>query len=76
MKHNLQLPKQTIGQNQAKLFEMFIYASKIVPGDAQMNELNFEKINVCWTSHENGNTKISSEETSIARELALVILQH
>ena len=67
MKHNLLLPKQTASQNQAKLFEMFIYTSKIVPGDAQTNESNFEKINLWRASHVNGNTKISSEETSTAR---------
>ena len=31
MKYNSPLPKQTTGQNRAKLLKMFIYISKIAP---------------------------------------------
>ena len=61
------------GQNEAKLFKMFIYISKIAPYP-QANKSNFEKIYLWRISHANGNTKISSAETSVAKELALVIL--
>ena len=52
---------------------MFINISKIVPWDPQTNELDFEKIDLWRISHANGNTKISSKETSAAKELVLVI---
>ena len=42
MQYNTTLYKQTTGQNQAKLFKMFIYISMIVPWDSQVNESNFE----------------------------------
>ena len=41
---------------------------------SKLNESNFEKINLWQIIHANGNTKISSVETSIAKELVLVIL--
>ena len=75
MQHNSPLPKQITGQNQVELFKMFIYISKIVPRDPQANKSNFEKINRWQISHANGNTEISSAETLVAKELALVILQ-
>ena len=50
---------------------MFIHISKIVPGDLQANELNFEKMNLWQISNAKGNT---SAETSVAKELALLIL--
>ena len=75
MQHNSSLYKQTTGQNQAKLFEMFIYISKIVPRDSQANESNFEKIDLWRISHANRTTKTSSVETSMAKELTLVILR-
>ena len=74
MQHNSSLHKQMTGQNPAKLFKMFIYLSKIVPRDAQANESNFEKFDLWWILHENRNTKISSVETLVAKELVLVIL--
>jgi len=43
VKFNSPLPRQTAGQNQAKLLEMFIYISKIVPQNAQANESNLRK---------------------------------
>ena len=74
MQHNSSLYKQT-GQNQAKLFKMFTYISKIVPWDPQANESNFEKIDLSMgISHANGNTK-TSEESLVAKELVLVILK-
>ena len=54
---------------------MFIYILKIVSWDAQANKLNFEKIDLWQIAHANGNTKISSLETSVAKELVLIILQ-
>ena len=74
MQHNLSLHKQMTGHNQAKLFQMFIYISKIVPWDPHANESNFEKIDLWHISHANGNTKISSKEILVAKELVLVIL--
>ena len=73
MQHNLPLHKQTtvrIKRNFSKC--LFIYISKIVPQDPQANESNFEKIDLWWISHANRNTKISSVETSVVKELALV----
>ena len=75
MQYNLSLPKQTTGQNQVKLLEMFIYTSKIVPWDPQENESKLEKINLWQISHANGKTKNYSVETSVAKELVLVILR-
>ena len=75
MQPNSSLYKQTTGQNRAKLFKMFIYISKIVPRDSQANESNFEQINLWQISHANWTTKTSFVETSIAKELALVILR-
>ena len=75
MQYNLSLYKQTTGQNRAKLFEMFIYISKIVPRDSQANELNFEKIDLWRISHANRTAKTPFVETSIAKELALVIIR-
>ena len=63
------------GQNRTKLFEMFIYISKIVPQDSQANESNFEKIDPWRISHANRIAKTPSVETSIAKELTLVILR-
>ena len=63
MQHNWSLHKQTTGQNRTKLFEMFIYISKIVPRDSQANESNFEKINLWWISHGNRASKTPSVET-------------
>ena len=63
MQHNSPLPKQMACRNRAKLFEMFMYISKIVPWDPQANESNFEKIHLWRISHANGSTKISSVET-------------
>ena len=54
---------------------MFIYISKIVPRDSQANESNFEKIDLWWISHANRTAKTPSAETSIAKELVLVILR-
>ena len=54
---------------------VFIYISKIVSRDPQANKLNFKKIDPWWISYANRNTKISSVETSIAKEFMLVILQ-
>ena len=45
---------------------MFIYISKIVPGDSQANESNFEKIDLWWTLHANRTTETSAE-TSVAK---------
>ena len=53
---------------------MFIYISKIVPWNLQANESNFEQIDLWWISDANGNTKISSVETLVAKEPVLVIL--
>ena len=75
MPYNSSLYKQTTGQNRAKLFEMFIYISKIFPLDSQANESNFEKIDLWQISHANRTTKTPSVETSIAKELALVIIR-
>ena len=75
MQYNLLLPRQTTGQNHAKLLEMFICISIIVPWDPQANKSDFEKIDLWGISHANGNTKTSSEETSVAKELMLVILK-
>ena len=75
MQHNSSLYKQMTGQNQTKLFKMFIYISKIVPRDSQANELNFEKIGLWQISHANRTAKTPSVEISIAKELALVILR-
>ena len=54
---------------------MFIYMSKIVPRDSQANESNFEKIDLWRISYANRTAKTLSVETSIAKELALVILR-
>ena len=75
MQYNSSLYKQTTGQNRAKLFEMFIYISKIVPRDSQVNESNFEKIDLWRISHTNRTAKAPFVETSIAEELALVIMR-
>ena len=39
------------------------------PMDPQANELNFQKINLCWIPHAKRNTKISSVDTLLAKEL-------
>jgi len=44
MQYNSLLPRQTVGQNQAKLFDLFNYISKIVPWSAWVAESNFQKI--------------------------------
>ena len=77
MQHNLSLYKQMTGQNRTKLFDMFIYISKIVPQDSQANERNFEKINLWRISQANRTAKTLSVsvETSIAKERALLILR-
>ena len=72
MQHNSLLPKQMAFQNRMKLFKMFMYILKFV---SQANESDFEKIDLLQISHVNGNTKISSVETLVAKELALVILR-
>ena len=69
------VPGLKTGQSQAIVFKMLIYISKIVPWDAQVNESNFEEINLWRISHTNGNTKISFVDTSVAKELVLVILE-
>ena len=74
MQHNLSLYKKTTGQNWAKLLEIFIYISYTIPWNSQANESNFEKIDLWWISHANGNTKISYVETLVAKEPELVIL--
>ena len=43
--------------------------------DVQANDSNFEKIDLWQILHANGNTKISSVETSVVKELVLVIQQ-
>ena len=75
MQHYLSLYKQMTGQNRTKLFEMFIYISEIVTRDLQANKSNFEKINLWRISHASRTAKTPSVETSIAKELALVILR-
>ena len=75
MQYNSSLYKQTTGQNRAKLFKMFIYISKIVPQDSQANETNFEKIDLWRISHANRTAKTPFVDTSIAKELALVIIR-
>ena len=75
MQLNSSLYKQTTGQNQTKLCKMFIYISKIVPRDSQVNESNFEKIDLWWISQANRTAKTPSVETSMAKERALVILR-
>ena len=75
IKCNSPLPKQTTGQNRAKLLKMFIYITKIVPLDPQGSESNVEKIDLWRISHANWNTKISSVETLVAKELVLLLLQ-
>ena len=62
------------GQNRTKPFEIN-NISKIVPRDSQANESNFEKINLWRNSQANRTAKTPSVETSIAKELALVILR-
>ena len=57
---------------------MFIYISKIVPRDPQENESNFEKIDLWWISHVNGNIKIfcrnfSSQRTCAGNSTALTL---
>ena len=49
--------------------------SKIVPWNAQANDTNFEKIVLWQLSQVNWSSKAFSEETSIAKELVLLILQ-
>ena len=56
------------GLNQAKLLDMFRYYIEDCP---MINESNCEKFVLWRISHANGNTKISSVETSVAKELAL-----
>ena len=73
MQHNLSLYKQTTGQK--KLFENFIYISKIVPRDLHANESNFEKIDLWRILHANRSAKTPSTETSVAKELVSVILR-
>ena len=73
MQHNSSLYKQTTGQNQTKVFEMFIYISEIVLQDSQANESNFEQIDLWRISHANRTAKTLSVETSIAKELVLKI---
>ena len=75
MQYNLPLSRQMTGQKHAKLLEVFIYIYKIAPWDPQANESNFEKIDLWGILHAKGNTKSSSEETPVAKELVLVILK-
>jgi len=44
MQYNSLVPRQTAGQNQTKLLNMFNYISKIVPWSTRVTETNFEKI--------------------------------
>ena len=75
MKCNSPLPKQTTGQNQAKLLKMFIYITKIVPLDPQGSQSNVEKIDLWRISHANWNAKISSLGTLVAKEPVLLLLR-
>ena len=73
MQNNSRLPKQTTGQNQAKLLLMFICISKM------SHEINKQKNQALKTqsvgiSHANWSIKTSSEETQVAKELVLEIL--
>ena len=62
MQHNSSLYKQTTGQNQPKLFKMFII-------DCPMKFTSkWIKINLWRISHANGNIKTSSVETLVAKE--------
>ena len=56
---------------------MFIYniISKIVPRDSKAIESNFDKIDLWQISQANRTAKTPSVETSITKELALVILR-
>ena len=49
--------------------------SKIVPRDSQTNESNFEKIDLWGISQASRTAKTPSIETSIPKELALIILR-
>jgi len=62
------------GQNQAKFLEMFNYITKIVPQNAQANELNFEKI-ILGLLQASWYPKNFFEETLIIKELVLAILK-
>ena len=72
MQYNSPLPKQMTGLNLGKFLEMFIYISKIVPQDPQGNESKLEKIDQWQISHANRNTKNSSVETLVVKELVIV----
>ena len=61
------LPKQTTGQNQAKLLKMFIYNHK------QMNQTLRKSI--FGGSHMQTGTPRQAEETPVVKELVLVILK-
>jgi len=54
MQYNSPLPRQTAGQNQAKLLDMFNYISKIVPWSAWVTETNFEKIAYASSGKQDG----------------------
>ena len=75
MQYNLPLPRQTTGQNYAKLLLcFFIYPRLSHEIHLQMNQTL--QRSVFWgISHANGNTKTLSEETSVAKDLVLVILK-
>ena len=74
MEHNSSVYKQTTGQNQTKLFKMFIFILKIIPWDSQANESNFEQIDLRQILHTNKTIK-TFVETLIAKALVLVILR-
>ena len=69
MQHNSPLIKQTIGQNKICTYHRLSHEIH-----KQMNQ-TFRKMNLWQVSHANGNTKISSIETLLGKELMLVILQ-
>ena len=50
-----------------------MYISKIVPWDPQSQWIKPSEIDLRWILHVNRNTKTSSAETLVAKELALVI---
>ena len=70
---NSSLYSQTGGQNRAKLLEMFKYVTQIVPWNTRANHLNVSKIYLWRHLLTSWHPKISCEETSIAKELVLLI---
>jgi len=74
IQYNSPLPRQTAGQNRVKLLDMFNYISKIVPWNAWVNELIFEKI-AYGGSCKQDEAPLKSQRTYVSKSKAVKLTQ-